>query len=60
MEMRNIYIALIVAVAILLPGMAVFRHDDTASQVVVIVAFTVGILVLHSLDARHRRQEGRE
>jgi hypothetical protein len=60
MEMRNIYIALVVAVGILFPGMAFFRHEETASQVVVIVAFTVGIGVLHSLDVRHRRREGRE
>jgi hypothetical protein len=57
---RNIYIALLVAVGILFPGTVVFRHDETASQVVTILAFATGIAVLHTLDARQRRREGRE
>jgi uncharacterized membrane protein len=45
---------------ILFPGAVVFRHDETGSQVIAIVAFTAGIVLLHALDARQRRREGRE
>jgi hypothetical protein len=54
------YIALGVGLGILFPGTLVFRHDETASLVVVLLTFTVGITVLHTLDARQRRREGRE
>jgi hypothetical protein len=58
--MRNMYIALGVGLGILFSGTLVFRHDETASLVVVLLTFTVGITVLHTLDARQRRREGRE
>jgi hypothetical protein len=57
---RNIYISLLVAVGIVFPGALLFRDEETASQVVVVVAFTASIGILQILDARQRRREGRE
>ena len=58
--MRNMYIALGVGLGILFLGTLAFRHDETASLVVVLLAFTIGITVLHALDGRQRSRDGSE
>ena len=57
---RNMYISLLVFVGILVPGAVIFRHDDIGYQGAGIAAFVCCFAVLHMLDARQRRQEGRE
>ncbi len=56
---RNIYLSLIAMMAILLPGILVFQGSDAGTQAVGIAAFGGGLAVLHVLDARQRRREGR-
>lgn len=54
---RNFYISLLVFNGILFPGGWLLRHSEAGVQAVVVVAFAVGITLLHVLDDRERRRK---
>jgi len=52
---RNFYISLLVFNVILFGGGLLLRDSDAGVQAVVVVAFAVGLTLLHVLDDRDRR-----
>ena len=53
---RNFDISLLVFNVILSRGGLLLRHSEAGVQAVVVVAFVVGLTILHVLDARDRRR----
>jgi len=53
---RNFYISLAVFNLILFSGGWLLRHSEAGVQAVVVVAFIVGLTMLHVLDDRDRRR----
>jgi hypothetical protein len=53
---RSFYISLVVFNLILFVGGWLLRHSEAGVQAIVVVAFTVGLTVLHVLDDRDRRR----
>lgn len=61
LSFRNIWIALAVAMLILIVGAVLFYDDGQAPMsVVASLGMVVGIAVLHILDRRELRQRGEE
>jgi len=52
---RNFYISLLVFNVILFAGGWLLRDSEAGVQAVVVVAFAVGLTLLHVLDDRDRR-----
>lgn len=56
---RNFYISLAVAILILFGGGLLFRDSEPGPQIAMVMAFAVGLTLLHVLDDRDQRRKQR-
>lgn len=56
---RNFYISLAIAIVILFGGGFLFRGSETGSGAAMVLAFAVGLTLLHVLDGRDQRRKQR-